>query len=182
MGKTDSKDIPGMTTDALLAGGVAFPKKGGSGVTSSIASTDLTHTDYDHAGETWVSPSGLHATAQQLSDLAKDVADSVGRISDTLKSLALNDWQGATQQEADEFNNRWVAVMAELFGSKDRPEDGVLNAMADGIVTAVNNYNKAESGLISAWSNFANGEKTHGNPDVMDTNLTAITADYPPYN
>ncbi|MEV5704151.1 hypothetical protein [Actinoallomurus sp. NPDC052274] len=151
--------------------------------------TSPTHTDYDHAEETYVSPSGLHDTAQQLHDLANAVADYVGRISDTLKSLNLN-WQGETQKEADDFSSRWTAVMGEVFGSEDRPEDGVLNAMAQGIATAVNNYNKAEFGIISAWSKFAGSLPTDGQggsskpsddipPDVMDTNKTAITADYP---
>jgi Proteins of 100 residues with WXG len=149
-----------------------------------------THTDYDHAGETWASPAGLHSTGQQINDLAKDISDSVDRIQNTLQSLVLNDWQGATQQEADDFNNRWLAVMGELFGSKDKPNDGVLNAMADGIFKVTDNYNKAETGLVNVWSQFAGklpseGQKADSTPsdrippDEMDTNATAITADYP---
>lgn len=146
-------------------------------------------TNYDHAGETWISPSGLHATADQVNDLAKDIVDSVDRITKTLKSLVLNDWHGATQQEADDFNNRWLAVMGEVLGSKDKPDDGVLNALVDGIITATNNYNKAETGLVGVWSKFAGKLPSPGDkggkplevspPDEMDTNKTAITADYP---
>jgi hypothetical protein len=150
------------------------------------------YADYDHVGDIAIGPSGMHDTAQMTSHLNQSVADSVNRIADTVKSLVLNDWQGATQQEAEDFNNQWLSVMGELFGSKDKPDDGVLNAIASGIATAADNYNKAEYGLINVWNQFAGKLPTDGQggdgkpshdapPDQMDTNKTAITADYPPY-
>jgi uncharacterized protein YukE len=150
------------------------------------------YADYDHVSDIRIGPSGMHDTAQRISDLNQSVADSVTRIADTLNPLVLNDWQGATQQEAENFNNRWLSVMDELFGSKDKPDDGALNAMAHGIGTAADNYNKAEYGLMNVWNQFAgklptadqggDGKPSHDTPpDQMDTNKTAITADYPPY-
>lgn len=150
-------------------------------------------TDYDHVKELAVGPWGLNDTAKGLSTLAQNIADSVDRITNTLQPLVLNDWIGTTQQEADDFNNRWLAVMGEVFGSKDKPDDGVLNALSDGIATAAANYDKAEYALIDVWNQFAgklpaanqNGSNNPPSkttpPDEMDTNKTAITADYPPY-
>jgi hypothetical protein len=150
-------------------------------------------TDYDHLSAITVGPWGLNDTGKGMSELAQNIADSLDRITNTLHPLVLNDWIGSTQKEADDFNNRWLAVMGEVFGSKDKPDDGVLNAMADGIATAANNYNKAEFALIDVWNQFAgklptanqNGDHNTPSktapPDEMDTNKTAITADYPPY-
>ncbi|HXA57680.1 MAG TPA: WXG100 family type VII secretion target [Streptosporangiaceae bacterium] len=145
-------------------------------------------TDYDHLGETWVSPSGLDNTGKRLNDLAQSVADSINNIDNTLQSLVLNNWQGATKQEADDFNIRWVEVMGQMFGGKYWPNGGVLNAITGGIITAVNNFNKAETGLVNVWSQFA-GKLPSANqpssppshdtpPNDMDPNQTAITANY----
>ncbi|MCO6000324.1 WXG100 family type VII secretion target [Actinoallomurus rhizosphaericola] len=150
-------------------------------------------TDYDHVQNIAIGPSGMDTTATSLSKCAQEIADSITRIENALKSLTLNGWAGKTQQEADDFNNRWVKVMGDLFGSKDKPNDGVLNAMANGIYTAVKNYDEAEYGLVDVWKRFAGKLPKAGvessvptpskdtPPDQLDTNKTAITADYPPY-
>jgi uncharacterized protein YukE len=149
--------------------------------------------DYDHVREIAIGPWGMNDTAKGLNQLAQNIADSIDRITSALRPLVLNDWQGATQQEAEDFNNRWLAVMGEVFGSTEKPDDGVLNAISDGIANAAFNYNKAEYALIDVWNQFAGKLPTankDGNnnppskttpPDEMDPNKTAITADYPPY-
>ncbi|GLY92653.1 WXG100 family type VII secretion target [Actinoallomurus iriomotensis] len=154
-------------------------------------------TDYDHLKNMAIGPWGMHDTATSLQGLAQNVADSVSRIRTTLEALTINDWVGKTQQEADDFNNQWHTVMGQMFGSEEKPENGVLPAMAGGIATAVYNYDVAEFGLVDAWNTFA-GKFADGSthkwrrtqplrddnppapPDVTDTNQTAITADYPP--
>jgi hypothetical protein len=146
-------------------------------------------TDYDKVKKISIEPSSISATVTSLGTHAQDVADSLDRIAKTLQSLALN-WVGKTQQEADDFNNRWTTVMGEVFGPKDKPDDGALNALVDGLATAVKNYDEAELGLTDIWKQFAGKMPTDDNnndtskntpPDQLDTNKTAITADYPPY-
>jgi hypothetical protein len=148
-------------------------------------------TDYDKVKKISIEPSSISATVTSLGTHAQDVVDSLNRIEKTLQSLTLNDWAGKTQQEADDFNNRWAKVMGDVFGSKDKPDDGALNALIDGLATAVKNYDEAELGLTDIWKQFAGKMSTDGNnnndtlketpPDQVDTNKTAITADYPPY-
>ncbi|MGI5230637.1 hypothetical protein [Actinoallomurus sp. CA-142502] len=144
--------------------------------------------DYDHVKGIAIGPWGINDTAKTLHDLSQNVADSVGRIGTTLQSLVLNDWMGKTQQEADDFNTRWAAVMGEVFGGHDKPNDGVLNALASGIGIAGNNYDKAEFGLVDVWNRFSgkfgdgksdDPPSKNAPPDELDTNKTAITADYP---
>ncbi|GAA0370619.1 hypothetical protein NE235_35550 [Actinoallomurus spadix] len=153
-------------------------------------------TDYDYLSNMAIGPWGIHETATALHDYAQNVADSVSRIATTLQSLTLNDWVGKTQQEADDFNKRWRTVMGDIFGSDEKPDDGVLSAIATGLATALHNYNAAEFGLTDVWNRFTAkfdappqpwrsavpplDIDTTPPPDVLDTNKTAITADYPP--
>ncbi|MDN3354937.1 hypothetical protein [Actinomadura sp. DC4] len=142
--------------------------------------------DYDGLQTLAISPWGLHDTAKTIVQLAQDIADSLGRISDTLGSLTFDSWKGETQQEVDDMADRWLDVSYNLFGSEDTPNDGVLNAVADGIGIAGDNYNKAEIGLVNIWHKFAanvgtgdgSDEQKDKPADQMDTNKTAITADY----
>lgn len=146
-------------------------------------------TDYDHVKALKVGPWGINEAATDLRRLSQEVVDSVDRIMTTLNSLTLNDWRGRTQQEADDVENRWHSVMTGLFGSEEKPGDGALNAITSGLATAVQNYDKAESAVAEAWSRFAGaidgdgGGKPSERPpaDVLDTDKTAITADYPPF-
>ncbi|MCO5975084.1 WXG100 family type VII secretion target [Actinoallomurus soli] len=154
----------------------------------------MSDTNYDQVGYLAIGPWGIDDTATKLQDLVQDVVGSLTYIDAVLQSLVLNDWMGKSQQEADDFNSRWSAVMSEMFGSDDKPNDGVLNAIVNGIANAGSNYNKAESGLISTWSQFSarfdppKWRRTQPQlpdinatpPDELDTNKTAITADYHP--
>lgn len=144
-------------------------------------------TNYDRAGDTYISPSRLNKAVNDLADLAESVGDSIDRIDNTLDKLALG-WAGKTRQESENFSNRWNEVMRDLFGTKEDPNRGVLNRIANQVGTAARNYNRAEGGLADLWAQF--GAKLSGDggseqspaitpQDEMDTSKTFITADYP---
>ncbi|GLZ16206.1 hypothetical protein Acsp04_64410 [Actinomadura sp. NBRC 104425] len=146
-------------------------------------------TDYDTVETLDIGPAGIKTTATEVLRLAQEIADALDRIVQSLNALTATGWQGMTQQEAEDFNNRWMEVMKALFGTKENPESGVLNAIASGIGTAGDNYDKGETGLTDIWAKFAaglpSGDGTSDQPpskeppaDVLDTNKTAITADY----
>jgi hypothetical protein len=130
---------------------------------------------------------GIHESGRRIKDLADDIANATDQIVKTLEPLMLDGWKGATQQEAEDFSNRWLAVMKEIFGTEAEPGAGVLNAILAGIGTAGDNYSKADNGLFDVWTKFAAAMPANGGnnppskdvpPDQMDTNKTAITADY----
>jgi hypothetical protein len=134
-----------------------------------------------------IGPWGIHEGGRRIKDLGDDIANATENIMTTLNSLVLDSWKGATKEEAEDFSNRWLAVMKEIFGTEDNPGAGVLNAILAGIGTAGDNYNRAENGLLDVWTKFAAAIPTNGGnnppsndvpPDQMDTNKTAITADY----
>ncbi|MBE1533993.1 WXG100 family type VII secretion target [Actinomadura algeriensis] len=151
-------------------------------------------TNYDLVDKISVAPSSLTTTATQLKTHAQEIADAIGRIQATLNGLTSQGWRGGTQQEAEDFNRRWLAVMKELFGTEADPSLGVLNAISSGVGVAGGNYGMAENGLNSVWNKFASGLPTADEltgdgggeekpdpdkpADVLDTNKTAITADY----
>lgn len=135
-----------------------------------------------------IGPWGIHESGRRIKDLSDDIVNATETIMTTLNSLVLDSWKGRTKDEAEDFGNRWLAVMKEIFGTKDNPGAGVLNATLSGIGAAGDNYNKAENGLLDVWNKFAaaiptgDAGKTAPSrdvpPDQMDTNKTAITADY----
>lgn len=153
---------------------------------------DTGTTDYDHVRLMAIGPGGITGAATNVKKHAQEVADALGRVIVALEALTAGGWQGATQREAEDFNARWTTVTQDLFGTKENPETGVLNAIAGGIGTAGANYNKAELGLNDLWKKFAGGLAPDGGgdgkddpppskeppADVLDTNKTAITADY----
>lgn len=139
--------------------------------------------DYDQATIA-VGPDGMSIRAKGLSTLAGNVSGAIVRIQTTLDALALTGWKGKSQQEATDFANRWDAVMKDLFGTKEKPDDGVLNALADGVGAASGNFTKADNGINGIFTQFAAGLEGTGSSggtpsDDLDTNNTAITADYP---
>jgi hypothetical protein len=137
--------------------------------------------DYDAANLYW-NPDALKSDADALLALANDVADSLGVIESSFAALQLG-WAGKTADEAREFGNRWEGVMKELFGSKDHPAMGVLNAIVDGLLIARGNAAKTEDGLLQFFKQFGehlasggdSGTPTSAPPSITDLNLTAIT-------
>lgn len=136
--------------------------------------------DYD-AANLYVDPDGLKGKADNLERLAENVADSLLNIENALSALQLG-WAGKTAEEAKDFGNRWETVMKELFGSKDQPQTGVLNAIVDGLLTTRGDFATAEDALTQFFKQFgdnlANGDSstpTSPPPSINDLTLTAIT-------
>lgn len=139
-----------------------------------------TNADYD-AANLYVDPDGLKTKADALLAQAENTAQSLEKINNTLSALQLG-WAGKTADEARDFGNRWEAVMKELFGSKDHPEKGVLNAIVDGLLTTRGNFSKTEDALVQLFTQFGNdlssgdsATPTSPPPSINDLNLTAIT-------
>jgi uncharacterized protein YukE len=139
-----------------------------------------TNADYD-AANLYVDPDGLKTKADALLAQAENTAQSLENINNTLSALQLG-WAGKTADEARDFGNRWEAVMKELFGSKDHPETGVLNAIVDGLLATRGNFSKTEDALVQLFTQFGNdlssGDSTTPTsppPSINDLNLTAIT-------
>jgi hypothetical protein len=130
-------------------------------------------------------PAGIDRIAVVCRAHGQVVADSIERINRTLHSLMLNGWKGKTQQEAQDFTDRWNKVMVDLFGSKENPKSGVFNAVVDGIHEAAGNHAKSEVGAEMIIKQFikniggSGGGPSQAKPlDKLDTHTTAITADY----
>lgn len=143
-------------------------------------------TDYDHVQEISLSLWGLNDRAKQIAQHGENIKNALDRIITTLGALQV-DWAGPSQKEQTQVSERFGAVSTAVLGSKDKPEVGVLNAIIGGLGTAGSNYGKAEAGLVDVWNQFASKIGSGGGksskdtpPDEMDTNKTAITADYPP--
>lgn len=143
-------------------------------------------TDYDNVKEISLSLWGLNDRAKQIVQHGENIKDALDRIITTLDALQV-EWAGPSQKEQAEVSQRFSTVSTAVLGSKDKPEFGVLNAITRGLGTAGSNYGKAEAGLFDVWNQFASKIGSSGGksskdtpPDEMDTNKTAITADYPP--
>ncbi|GHJ23269.1 hypothetical protein [Streptomyces albus] len=166
-----------------------------------------TRMDYD-----WTTlrahPQEMDLLATKLGWLADQVAGRIHHISEILNSLHLQ-WQGESAEEQKDISDRWLRVFSALFGTKDHPETGVLNALVGGVQKAAGNFGQADD---HAWKMFndyhmaltappmdqiiagtamigsADPEATyqsvldqlHKQPeDQMNTDRTAVTADYP---
>lgn len=136
--------------------------------------------DYD-VSSIKIEPQALGSDSDRLITLAGDVGDSIKRINDTVGGLKLG-WVAKSADEAQAFNDRWNAVMKQLFGEKDG-QIGVLTAMAGGILGTGVAYSHLELELESAFLKFSSGladtsgdggtPSDHTGPDFP------ITQDYP---
>ncbi|WP_433174884.1 WXG100 family type VII secretion target [Actinoallomurus sp. CA-150999] len=142
--------------------------------------------DYDHVQKIALSLSGLNDYAKQITQHGENIKTALDNIITALTGLQV-DWAGPSQQEHEDVSNRFDRVSRAVLGSKERPEEGVINAITHGLGVVGSNYGKAEAGLVDVWNQFAGKlgtssgkQPTETPPDQMDTNKTAITADYPP--
>jgi hypothetical protein len=71
------------------------------------------------------------------------VADSINRVVGIWNNLKVG-WVGKTAQEAQDFNDRWVTSITDLFGTSADPGTGVLPKIAYGLSLAGMNYGEAE--------------------------------------
>ncbi|WP_406175081.1 WXG100 family type VII secretion target [Streptomyces sp. NBC_00996] len=141
--------------------------------------------DYD-VSSLYIDPTGLSDSSKKLLAHAKEVADTITSINNTLSGLALG-WAGKTQEEADKMNNQWTATMRGLFGTEDAPESGVLNVMALGVVSVAAGNAHTEVSLAEMFQKFLQGVDSPGNgdgtpgsapEDMTNIDTTAITADW----
>ncbi|MEV6994320.1 WXG100 family type VII secretion target [Streptomyces sp. NPDC093228] len=127
-----------------------------------------------------IDPSGLDAQGKKIVQLAREVAESIDRINRTLESLKLG-WVSESADEAQEFSDRWIRVMREMFG-ENGGQIGVLAAMAGGISTAAIGFSHLETGLESSFTEFINKlASSGGDGGLTDHTGPAfpISQDYP---
>ncbi|MFF7580967.1 WXG100 family type VII secretion target [Streptomyces sp. NPDC008061] len=106
--------------------------------------------DYD-IGVIKIDPSALGSDGEKLVSLANEMAESVIRINNAVGSLRLG-WVSESANEAQEFQDRWNRVMAQMFG-----ENGVLMAMVGGIMQVAAGFSHLEIELESAFLKFSEG-------------------------
>jgi len=131
-----------------------------------------------------VDPTALWSLSQ--SDLPNDadvVASAIGSIQTTWQGLALG-WAGTTADEAQDFNTRWNAAIAALFGTQADPSSGVLSKIADAVGTASLNYAATESTVTTMFTSFSsslNSSSGTQSPPARSNNDGPITENTPAY-
>jgi hypothetical protein len=87
---------------------------------------------------------------------ATAIAAHITYIVSTWNSLKLG-WLGNTSDEVQDFNTRWSAAITKLFGTDDKPEDGILSKVATAAVIASINYGVAEDAVQKMFTSISNG-------------------------
>ncbi|MGW7572111.1 WXG100 family type VII secretion target [Streptomyces tendae] len=134
-------------------------------------------------------PREIDGIAKALIAHANSVADTLEAIGNVAFELRLG-WAGETAKEAKAFQDRWNAVMQQLFGSKKHPDSGVLNVMAGAVKKVAIGYSNTEMELEKAFRDFSNslagggsGETPDKAPNDVPTGLdprdSAILEDFP---
>ena len=103
-----------------------------------------------------VDPDGMFVTMNQALVLdGQAIATSINRVVDIWNNLKLG-WVGNTADEAKAFNDAWSAAMTNLFGTDKDPEVGILNQIANGVITASINYGEAEVSVNKMFLDMKN--------------------------
>lgn len=108
-----------------------------------------------------IKPQSITTAATTLAGKVTTLSDTIKRISDTWNNLNLG-WVGQTQQEADEFNQRFQAAYKAMFGDDKTPAKldeiksgecalGKISALAN---AAAKTYSNAEDGLTGRYYRF----------------------------
>ncbi|MBO8190330.1 WXG100 family type VII secretion target [Streptomyces oryzae] len=105
--------------------------------------------DYDYA-TLHIAPNDLKSKKDRLVTTGQEISDALGRISDTLSALRL-EWRGKSAQRQQEISDEWERVFGELFGTKDKPDTGVLSALANAVHNAAKNYAEVENGAADIF-------------------------------
>jgi hypothetical protein len=139
------------------------------------------HADYDRVDSFHVYPDDLVTHGNRIKDHNQTVADSLTNIVNTLSALHLG-WAGKTSEEAKDFGDKWDRVAEELFGTKDHPEKGVLNAIAGGVLTVADLFSKTEHTLADFFNKFSQALTSGGDggsdtppQSITDVTTTAVT-------
>ncbi|MGP4045980.1 WXG100 family type VII secretion target [Streptomyces sp. 2A115] len=101
-----------------------------------------------------IDPRLVDEVGRSLLTLAEQMVDHIEAIAGAAFHLRLS-WAGSSAQEAKKFMDRWNGVMRELFGSKEHPEDGVLNVMAGTVHVVAAGFSQTEARLEQVFREFA---------------------------
>lgn len=108
--------------------------------------------DYDQS-TIGVAPNDLKNKSTEIVALVEQISGALARMNETLEALQLQ-WQGQSAAAQKDITDEWTRVFGELFGTQDKPEDGVLNALADHVTNAAKNYAEAEKSANEIFGNL----------------------------
>lgn len=145
-------------------------------------SATSTSTDYElSTTKLVIDPATLETLATVgLKNTAEHFAGRIKAVGDIWDGLALS-WNGKTQAEADDFNNRWRGSMHTLFGTADDEDDpGLLGQVINVVYLAAGNFANAESSIADAFQKMADGlgGDSGGSSSAQDSTLPPIQIDY----
>jgi hypothetical protein len=136
--------------------------------------------DYDHVESFHVYPDDLVTHGNNIKQHNQDIADPLLNIVNVLQDLHLG-WAGKTSEEAKAFGDQWDRVAEEPFGTKEHPENGVLNAIAGGVLTVASLFAQTEHQLADFFDKFAQALLADGGggdtppQSVTDPTTTAVS-------
>ncbi|BBA96942.1 hypothetical protein RVR_2475 [Actinacidiphila reveromycinica] len=100
-----------------------------------------------------VDPWVLHSAAQNSIDAVKNINTVLSAVTTRLNELRLS-WTGDSQDQADKFNQEWNAMVTQLFGTEDHPENGILNRFCAGLEAAAVGYSRGERAVSDSFAMF----------------------------
>lgn len=129
----------------------------------------------------------MRTSATSLVSACDEVAAGMKAINTAVGNLALG-WAGTTAAEVADFNARWQAVAASLFGTDSAAHDhqptsadGVLSILAGGLHGVAEGVVQAEDELTAHFTAFANNLSSAGStpsdsapPPIPSTVVTAV--------
>jgi uncharacterized protein YukE len=116
----------------------------------------------------------LQDTSDKLTSLAKDIANHLESILNTLDNLSLS-WVGQSQQLENTYNQEWQAAVSTLFGTSKNPEKGVLVQVAAALASAAANYAAAEYWGQGAYLQFMIGLTSGSGSTSSPPTATSVT-------
>jgi hypothetical protein len=135
------------------------------------------------SGETYVGPvnvdmqiGDLHTLAKKtIGDQINELVDALDVIGKTLDGLEVS-WAGDAKNKAQQLLDRWTRVSDSIFGTKTKPEKGVLARLAGGVQNASFAYNQTETVVRESWAKLrvdletilAGGSPPSGSDDGQD--------------
>jgi hypothetical protein len=114
--------------------------------------------NYDDSGMMIrVDPDSLYRyAAVDMPNHADVIVGHLTNIVDTWTGLQLG-WAGTTADEAQDFSNRWIHAVEQLFGTEADPTSGALPKIAMAVNLAAVNYGEAEDVIIRMFTSLVAG-------------------------
>jgi hypothetical protein len=100
-----------------------------------------------------VDPWVLHSASVNSSAAVKGIGDVMTAVTNRLNELRLS-WTGDSQAQAEKFNSDWNAIVKQLFGTQEHPEQGLLNLFCSGLATAAVGYSRGERAVSDSFAKF----------------------------